>query len=56
MTFDAIKNPAERDFFRGIPTSYTLPAKTVDQLRELGPRLIEESTDYQRLLHDLQRN
>ncbi len=56
VTFDAIKDPAERDFFRGIPTSYSLPAETVDQLRALGPRLIEESTDYQRLLHDLQRN
>ncbi len=55
VTFDAIKNPAERDFFGGIPTSYSLPAETVDKLRALGPRLIEESTDYQRLLHDLQR-
>lgn len=54
VSFDAIKDPAERDFFRGIPTSYTLPAETVDRLRALGPRLIEESTDYQRLLHDLQ--
>lgn len=55
VTFDAISDPAERDFFRGIPTSYSLPAETVDQLRALGPRLIGKSADYQRLLHDLQR-
>ncbi|MBU0593760.1 MAG: patatin-like phospholipase family protein [Gammaproteobacteria bacterium] len=56
VTFDAIKDPDERNFFRGIPTSYALPAETVDQLRALGPRLIGESEDYQRLLHDLWKN
>lgn len=56
VTFDAIKDPAERNSFRGIPTSYTLPADTVDRLRALGPRLIKESDDYQRLLLDLRRN
>lgn len=56
VTFDAIKDPAERNSFRGIPTSYRLPADTVDRLRALGPRLIKESNDYQRLLLDLQRN
>lgn len=40
----------------GIRTSYALPAETVDQLRALDPRLINESADYQRLLSDLQRN
>lgn len=40
VTFDAIKDPAEHYSFRGIPTSYTLPADTVDRLRALGPRLI----------------
>ncbi len=55
VTFDAIKDPATRNFFRGIPTSYTLPAEIVDQLRALGPSLINESSDYQRLMHDLRR-
>lgn len=56
VTFDAVKDPAERNFFRGIPTAFTLPEETVDQLRALGPRLMNESADFQRLLHDLQRN
>lgn len=54
VTLDAIRDPAERNVFRRIPTSFTLPAQTVDRLRALGPRLIEESDDYQRLLRDLQ--
>lgn len=53
VTFDAITDPAERNFFRGITTSYSLPAETVDQLRALGPRLINASADYQRLMRDL---
>ncbi|PWB53111.1 MAG: hypothetical protein C3F18_07855, partial [Nitrosomonadales bacterium] len=56
VTFDAIKDSNERNFFRGIPTSFTLPEETVDQLRALGPRLMNESADFQRLLHDLWRN
>jgi NTE family protein len=56
VTFDAIKAPAERTVFRAIPTSYALPAETVDQLRALGPRLMNESADFQRLLNDLRRN
>lgn len=56
VTFDAINDPAEQKSFREIPTSFTLPSETVDRLRALGPRLIGESKDYQRLLRDLQRN
>lgn len=55
VTFDAIRDPVERRFFREIPTSYTLTPETVDRLRALGPRLIGESEDYQRLLRDLKR-
>ncbi|HMM47336.1 MAG TPA: patatin-like phospholipase family protein [Thiobacillaceae bacterium] len=53
VNFDAIRDPAEREAFRLIPTSFTLPAETVDQLRALGPRLLEESSEYQRLMRDL---
>lgn len=53
VNFDAIQDPAEREAFRMIPTSFTLPEETVDRLRALGPRLLEESSEYQRLLRDL---
>lgn len=52
VTFDAIADPQERDFFRAIPTSYSLPASTVDRLRQLSGSALEASTDYRRLLRD----
>jgi len=53
VTFDAIEGSAERDFFRAIPTSYALPVETVDQLRDLGPRLLRNSAEFRRMLRDL---
>lgn len=55
VTFDAIRDPAEREAFRAIPTSLVLPAETVDRLRALGPRLLDESGEYRRLLRDLRQ-
>ncbi len=56
VTLDAIQDPAERDDFRAIPTSLSLPPDTVDQLRALGPRLMRESASYRGLLHGLSRD
>lgn len=55
VSFDAIRDPAEREAFRAIPTSLVLPAETVDRLRALGPRLLGESDAYRRLLRDLRQ-
>lgn len=55
VTFDAIPDAAERDAFRAIPTSLALPADTVDRLRTLGARLMQESESYQRLVRELVR-
>jgi len=52
VTFDAIADPQERDFFRAIPTSYSLPASTVDRLRQRARNALEASADYRRLLRD----
>lgn len=56
VTFDALQDRAERGYFTGIPTSFNLPAETVDRLRKVATRLINESGDYQRLLRDLSGN
>ncbi|HSN38893.1 MAG TPA: patatin-like phospholipase family protein [Burkholderiales bacterium] len=53
VTFDALQDSAERGYFSGIPTSFNLPAETVDRLRQVAARLISESGDYQRLMRDL---
>lgn len=54
VTFDALKDPAERLYFKRVPTSLTLPKKQVDRLREVAGRLLRESPAFQRLLADLQ--
>jgi NTE family protein len=53
VNFEAIQNDAERSAFMAIPTSFSLPAVDVDRLRQLAARLIDESSEYQRLLRDL---
>jgi NTE family protein len=52
VSFDAIKDPQERDRLMNIPTSFVLPAEDLDRLREIGGRLLRESVDYQELLHE----
>ncbi len=37
---------------RDIPTTYSLPASTVDRLRQFSGRALEASADYRRLLRN----
>jgi NTE family protein len=53
VKFDALKDEAERRYFKRLPTSFKLPAETVDKLREVADRLLDESNEFQRLLRDL---
>jgi hypothetical protein len=51
--FDAIKDEEERAFFKNLPTTFKLPAESVDRLRAVGATLLNASLDYQKLLKDL---
>ena len=53
VTFDSLKDPAERLYFRQVKTSLTLPKDQVDRLREVGGRLLREAPAFQRLVVDL---
>ena len=53
VTFDALKDPAERLYFKRVKTSLTLPKEQVDRLREVAGRLLREAPAFQRLLVDL---
>jgi NTE family protein len=53
VTFDALKDPAERLYFKRVKTSLTLPKEQVDKLREVAGRLLREAPAFQRLLVDL---
>jgi NTE family protein len=55
VTFDALKDPAERAYFRQVKTRLALPKEQVDRLREVGGRLLREAPAFRRLLADLSR-
>ncbi len=53
VTFDNLKDPSELLYFKRVKTSLTLPKEQVDQLREVGGRLLREAPAFRRLLDDL---
>lgn len=50
LNFDNLPDTAERDYFKGMRTSYSLPAADVDKLRVLAGRLLRESREFQDFL------
>jgi NTE family protein len=54
VTFDSLKDPAERRYFKQVKTRLTLPEEQVERLREVAGRLLREAPAFQRLLVDLQ--
>ena len=53
VTFDNLKDPAERRYFKGVKTRLQLPKEQVDRVREVAGRLLREAPAFQRLLADL---
>lgn len=53
VNFEALKNPARRDYFLSLPTSFSLTQEQVDALIKVGPQLLEESPDYVELMQNL---
>jgi len=53
VTFDNLKDPAERLYFKRVETRLQLPKEQVDKVREVGGRLLREAPGFQRLLADL---
>jgi NTE family protein len=56
VKFDALQDPAERTYFKRLPTSFALPAEEVDKLRQAARRILENSRDFQKLVRDLSVN
>jgi NTE family protein len=54
VTFDSLKDLAERLYFKRVKTRLTLPKEQVERLREVAGRLLREAPAFQRLLVDLQ--
>jgi NTE family protein len=53
VTFDNLKDPEERLYFKRVKTSLTLPKDQVDRLREVAGRLLREAPAFRKLLADL---
>src|SRR5882672_2563400 len=53
VTFENLKDPAERRYFNQVKTRLQLPKEQVDKVREVGGRLLREAPAFQRLLADL---
>lgn len=53
VSFAALKDEAEREYLNKLPTSFVLPAESVDRLRAAAAVLIEDSPEFQRLLNDV---
>lgn len=54
VQFNALKSEAERNYFKGLPTSFHLEPDQVDRLRDAAKRILHDSKDFNRLVADLQ--
>jgi len=53
VSFDAIEDTAERRDRMEMPTTFVLPPRSIDRLRELGGRRLRDSRPYQVLLQGI---
>jgi NTE family protein len=53
VTFENLKDPAERLYFKQVKTRLQLPKEQIDKVREVAGRLLREAPAFQRLLNDL---
>jgi len=51
--FDKVRDPADRDFFMRLPTSFALEDDEVDRLRAVAGELLNQSPIYQQVLTEL---
>jgi NTE family protein len=53
VTFENLKDPVERLYFKQVKTRLQLPKEQVDKVREVAGRLLREAPAFQRLLVDM---
>ncbi len=53
VAFEYIASPEERTWFKNLPTNFGLPRESVDKLRAVGRRLLNEDPNFQKLLKAL---
>jgi hypothetical protein len=53
VAFEYIASPEERAWFRNLPTTFELPRETIDKLRAMGRRLLNEDPQFKNLMKAL---
>jgi NTE family protein len=53
VTFENLKDPAERSYFKQVKTRLQLPKEQIDKVREIAGRLLREAPAFQKLINDL---
>jgi NTE family protein len=53
VSFDAIPDPKERDYFLNLPTSFVLKPEEVDKLREVAGRLLRQAPEYGAIVREM---
>lgn len=54
INFDALTDESERTYLKGLPTSFNLSREAVDKLRDTAGKLLSGSSEFQRLLRELE--
>ena len=52
-TFDAVRDPAEREYLLNLPTTLSLSPEAVDRLRAAAAQVLRESMTFGKLVDDL---
>jgi NTE family protein len=52
VSFQALKDKAERHYLNHLPTSFSLPSEAVDRLRAAAGKIILDSPDFQEMLKE----
>ena len=53
VSFDLLPDADDRQYFKRLPTSFSLSDEQVDRLREAGRQLLRQSWEYQEMLQQL---
>ncbi|MCE5243342.1 MAG: patatin-like phospholipase family protein [Desulfobacteraceae bacterium] len=56
VSFDALDDEGERNYFKRLPTSFVLKPEEVDRLKDAAHRILTNSKDFKRLLEDLRKD
>ncbi|MDH3690395.1 MAG: patatin-like phospholipase family protein [Gammaproteobacteria bacterium] len=54
VSFDALEDKSEQQYFKQLPTSFKLSDEEVDKLRDAAARILAESEEFNRLLTETQ--